>query len=381
MAETDRIKELETITNALDEYQAKKLFSLELRRDLIGQEASFDNSQDIDDEQNLPENVHQMEVDGKLLKILDYDLNAYESHLSAVQFNWIEAAAKEKFIASTILEENGLSCSSDEIQRLNETNTEYVSILKNLHASIDRDESKILEIAQELEERYTDSQGTYKLNRLLTNDIADLELELNELKMNQKEEDVELMTISEATEAAGDLERQLMEMAARHAENNQEIPRLKAQFAKEVKLVDQLRVERNALEKADGDRRRTLGGRTKSTSLAKLEAARAWLNNTTQTFKASMGILSIDVSGPDPLCPTKLQIKFGLRHPLTGTLVLDFANSPALGTLTISSAYLDQSSQDISSIVEPHVRDDQLVSLIISVQRFLGQLQSSLPEN
>jgi hypothetical protein len=78
MAETDRIKELEAITNVLDEYQSNKLFSLELRRDLIGQEASFDKSQDIDDEENLPENVHQMEVDGKLLKILDYDLNAYE---------------------------------------------------------------------------------------------------------------------------------------------------------------------------------------------------------------------------------------------------------------------------------------------------------------
>jgi hypothetical protein len=73
------------------------------------------------------------------------------------------------------------------------------------------------------------------------------------------------------------------------------------------------------------------------------------LNNTTQTFKATMGILSIDVSGPDPLCPTKLQIKFGLRHPLTGTLVLDFANSPALGTLTISSAYVSKSSSFSSS--------------------------------
>jgi hypothetical protein len=40
--------------------------------------------------------------------------------------------------------------------------------------------------------------------------------------MNQKAEDVELMTISEAPEAAGGLERQLMEMAAKHSENNQE---------------------------------------------------------------------------------------------------------------------------------------------------------------
>ncbi|KAA1080851.1 hypothetical protein PGT21_023759 [Puccinia graminis f. sp. tritici] len=52
--------------------------------------------------------------------------------------------------------------------------------------------------------------------------------------MNQKGEDVELMTISESTEAAGGLEHQLMEMAARHSEKNQEIGRPKAQFAKEV---------------------------------------------------------------------------------------------------------------------------------------------------
>ncbi|WAQ84812.1 hypothetical protein PtA15_5A385 [Puccinia triticina] len=381
MAEIDRMNELEAITNALDEYQSTKLFSLDVRRDLIGQEASFDNSQEIDTNEDLPENVKQMEVDEKLLTTLDYDLISYESYLSAVKFNWVEAAAKEKFIASTIFEEKGLNCSYDEIQRLNETNSEYETMLKALQAAIDEDESKILEMAQELQDRYTDAQATYKLNRALTNDIADLELELNELKMNQKEDDMELMTISEATEAAGDLERQLMELASKLSENHQQIPKLKAQYPKEFKLVDQLRVERNALDKAEGDRRRTLGGKTKRSSIAKLESARTWLTSTTQTYRAAIGILSIDISGPNPLFPSKLHIKFGLRHPLTGTLVIEFAGSPALGTLTISSAYLDQSSQDISSIVDPHVRNDELIALIISVQLFLAQLQSSLPEN
>ncbi|POW08903.1 hypothetical protein PSTT_07227 [Puccinia striiformis] len=204
------------------------------------------------------------------------------------------------------------------------------------------------------------STSTYKLNRLLTNDIADLELELNELKMNQKEDDGELMTISEATEAAGGLE---------------------PQYTKESKLVDQLRSERNAIEKAEGDRRRTLGARIRGGSIAKLESSRTWLTSVTQTYKASIGILSIDVSGPNPLRPTKLQVKFGLRHPLTGTLVIELADSPSLGTRMISSAYLDQSSQDISTIVEPSIRDNDLISLVISVRHFLARLQSSLPEN
>ena len=149
LAETE---ELEKITNVLDEYQSNKLFSLDLRRDLIGQEAAFDTSQEIDDNDDLPENVKLMEVDGKLLSTLDYDLISYEvregyifsinhfrnllrqllllrawllilrfypqSYLAAVQFNWVEAAAKEKFIVSTILEEDGLKCSYDDIQRL-----------------------------------------------------------------------------------------------------------------------------------------------------------------------------------------------------------------------------------------------------------------------
>lgn len=71
-------EELEKITNVLDEYQSNKLFSLDLRRDLIGQEAAFDTSQEIDDNDDLPENVKQMEVDGKLLSTLDYDLISYE---------------------------------------------------------------------------------------------------------------------------------------------------------------------------------------------------------------------------------------------------------------------------------------------------------------
>ncbi|KAH9442293.1 hypothetical protein H4Q26_005311 [Puccinia striiformis f. sp. tritici PST-130] len=376
--------ELELITNVLDEYQSNKLFSLNLRRDLIGQESSstsFDTSQEIDDNEDRPENVKQMEVDGKLLRTLDYDLISYDSYLSAVKFNWVEAVAKEKFIASTILEEDGLNCSYEEIQRLNESNMEYENMLKASLEKIERDESKILEMAQELQDRYTEAQATYKLNRLLTNDIADLELELNELKMNQKEDDGELMTISEATEAAGGLERQLMEMTTKLSENNTLIPKLKAQYTKESKLVDQLRSERNAIEKAEGDRRRTLGARIRGGSIAKLESSRTWLTSVTQTYKASIGILSIDVSGPNPLRPTKLQVKFGLRHPLTGTLVIELADSPSLGTRMISSAYLDQSSQDISTIVEPSIRDNDLISLVISVRHFLARLQSSLPEN
>ncbi|KNZ62169.1 uncharacterized protein VP01_1304g5 [Puccinia sorghi] len=281
-------EELEKITNVLDEYQSNKLFSLDLRRDLIGQEAAFDTSQEIDDNDDLPENVKQMEVDGKLLSTLDYDLISYESYLAAVQFNWVEAAAKEKFIVSTILEEDELKCSYDDIQRLNETNLEFEKTLKALQQQISDDESKISDIAQELQDRYTDAQATYKLNRALMNDIADLELELNELKMNQKEDDVELMTISEATEAAGELERQLMEMTAKLSENNEQIPKLKAQYAKESKLVDQLRVERNAIEKAEGDRRRTLGGRTQGSSIVKVESGRTWLTSVTQTYKANL---------------------------------------------------------------------------------------------
>jgi len=378
LAETE---ELEKITNVLDEYQSNKLFSLDLRRDLIGQEAAFDTSQEIDDNDDLPENVKLMEVDGKLLSTLDYDLISYESYLAAVQFNWVEAAAKEKFIVSTILEEDGLKCSYDDIQRLNETNLEFEKMFKALQQQISNDESKISEIAQELQDRYTDAQATYKLNRALMNDIADLELELNELKMNQKEDDVELMTISEATEAAGELERQLMETTAKLSENNEQIPKLKAQYAKESKLVDQLRIERNAIEKAEGDRRRTLGGRTQGSSIVKVESGRTWLTSVTQTYKAVMSILSIDVSGPNPLYPTKLQIKFGLRHPLTGTLVVEFATSPALGTRMISSAYLDRSSQDISTVVQRDIQDNDMVSLILSVVHFLTCLQSSLPEN
>lgn len=373
--------ELQTITNVLDAYQSNKLFLLDLRRDLIGQDASFDTYQEIDNNGDLPENVKQLEIDGKFLNTLDYDLMSYESYLSAVQFNWVEAAAKEKFIASTILDENGLKCSYDEIQRGNETNLEYEKRLKVLQQEILEDERKILQSAQEVEDRYTDAQATYKLNRAVTNEMADLELELNELKMSQKGDDAELMTITEATEAAGELERQLMEMTTKLSENNQQIPKLKAQFAKEFKLVNQLRIERNAIEKAEGDRRRTLGGRIKGNSIVKVESSHKWLTNVSQAYKATQGILSIDVSGANPLSPTKLQVKFGLRHPLIGILVVEFSNSPALGTRIISSAYLDQSSQDISTVVHRAIQDNDLVSLINSAVRFLGCLQSSLPEN
>lgn len=366
-------EELEQITSILDQYQSRKLFSLELRRELIGQEASYDTSQELDDDGDRPGNIKQMEVDAKILRRLDFDLISYEAYLSAVQFNWVEAAAKERFITSTVLDENGLNCSYDEIQKLCEANSGYEVMLKVLQEEIEQDEAKIVEMAKELQDRYTDSEATYKLNRALTNDIADLELELNELKMNQKD-DSELMTISEATEAAGELERQLVEITHKLTENNEQLPKLKAQYAKESKLVDQLRVERNALEKAEGDRRRTFGGRIKESSMVKLESSRTWLTSVTQTYKAALGILSINVSGPNLLHPDKLQIKFGLRHPLTGTLVIEFVDSPALGTRKISSAYLDQSSQDISAIVEPSIKDNDLTSLIFSVRHFLARL-------
>lgn len=373
--------ELQPITNVLDEYQSNKLFSLDLRRDLIGQDPSFDTYQEIDDNGDLPEDVKQMEIEGKFLNTLDYDLISYESYFSAVQFNWVEAAVKEKFIASAILDEDGLKCSYDEIQRLNEPNLEYEKKLVALQQSIAADdERKILQIAQEIEDRYTSAQATFKLGRALTNDIADLELELNELKMSQKGDDVELMTITEATEAAGELERQLMEMTTKLSDNNQQIPKLKAQYPKESKLVDQLRIERNAIEKAEGHRRRTLGGRIKGNSIVKLESCRKWLTSVSRTYKAVQSILSIDVSGANLLSPTKLQVKFGLRRPLIGILVVEFANSPALGTQIISSAYLDQSSQDISTVVQRAIQDNDLCYLILAVLHFLSCLQSSLPE-
>lgn len=111
-------EELEQITSILDQYQSRKLFSLELRRELIGQEASYDTSQELDDDGDRPGNIKQMEVDAKILRRLDFDLISYEAYLSAVQFNWVEAAAKERFITSTVLDENGLNCSYDEIQKL-----------------------------------------------------------------------------------------------------------------------------------------------------------------------------------------------------------------------------------------------------------------------
>ncbi|MBW0467016.1 hypothetical protein O181_006731 [Austropuccinia psidii MF-1] len=369
------MEDFEHITNILDEYQSNKLFSLELRRDLIGQEpSSFDASQELDDDDDRPENVKQMEVDGRLLRTLEFDLDSYETYLSAVEFNWVEAAAKDKFITSAILEQDGLKCTDQQIQAINEENIELESILKDLHAAIEKDEAHVLEIAQELQERYTSSQATYKLSRALTDDIADLELELNELKLNQKEDDSELMTIAEATEIAGELDNQLMEIIGRTSANNEEIPKLKAQYAKESKAVDQLRIERNAIEKAEGDRRRTLGGRIRGSSIAKLESSRTWLTSVTQSYKAAMGILSINASGSDPLKPTKLQIKFGLRHPLTGTLVIEFADSPSLGTRMISASYLDQSSQDISAIVEPFLGGNDVTSLIHAVLHFLVRL-------
>lgn len=59
--------ELQPITNVLDEYQSNKLFSLDLRRDLIGQDPSFDTYQEIDDNGDLPEDVKQMEIEVLLL--------------------------------------------------------------------------------------------------------------------------------------------------------------------------------------------------------------------------------------------------------------------------------------------------------------------------
>lgn len=373
--------ELEQVTTILDAYQSNKLFSIELRQDLIGHEASFNNSQDLDDNHDCPDNVKQLEVDGKLLRTLDYDLASYETYLSAVQFYWVEAAAKENFIASTIFDDDGLDCSDNETQKLLEANLQHESELKTLQATIAQEEEKVFRMTQEIQERYTGTQATYKLNRALTNDIADLELELNELKINQKEDDSELMTISEATEAGLELEKQLTQISNQLSINYDQIPKLKAQFVKESKLVDQLRIERNAIEKVEGDRRRTLGGRTEGSSIAKLESGRTWFTTVTQTYKAAMGILSINVLGPNPVYPNKLQIKFGLRNPLTGTLVIEFTDCLVLGTQIISAAYLDQSSQDISIVVEPFIRENDLTLLILSVRHFLVRLQSSLPEN
>jgi hypothetical protein len=84
--------ELQPITNVLDEYQSNKLFSLDLRRDLIGQDPSFDTYQEIDDNGDLPEDVKQMEIEGKFLNTLDYDLISYEVRLTFPQLLLLHGA-------------------------------------------------------------------------------------------------------------------------------------------------------------------------------------------------------------------------------------------------------------------------------------------------
>ncbi|CAH7670451.1 hypothetical protein PPACK8108_LOCUS5162 [Phakopsora pachyrhizi] len=334
--------ELDQITSILDEFQTNKLYSLELRRDLIIQESSFDTSQDASTDDDPPESVEHMQVDGKLLSTLEYDLKSYHDYLSAVEFNWIEAAAKEKFISTTLLSDDGLSCSDQDIQELEKENFDYERAIKSIDSSIEEQEAEILQMTRELEDRYTSTLTTYRLSRTLTNDIADLKLELNELKLNQNEDDSELMTIAEASEKTATLERQMFEMSNQLTFNNEEIPKLKSQYAKESKLVDQLRSERNAIEKAEGDRRRTLSGRIRGGSLAKLESGRNWFLRVTETYKASLGIISIGVSGPNLLEPSKLEIKFSLRHPLTGTLIIEFNETTSLGVRKISNAYVSR---------------------------------------
>ncbi|POV97375.1 hypothetical protein PSTT_15080, partial [Puccinia striiformis] len=87
---------------------------------------------------------------------------------------------------------------------------------------------------------------------------------------------------------------------------------------------------------------------------------------------ASIGILSIDVSNPNPLRPDYVRTMTSFNWN---------ADSPSLGTRMISSTYLGQSSQDIGTIIEPSIHDNNLISLVVSFRHFLARLQSSPPEN
>lgn len=131
-------------------------------------------------------------------------------------------------------------------------------------------------MTQELEDGYDLAIKASNQGRKLTNEIADLELELNELKINQTEDDAERMTIAEVTQASAECEKELQTMTERLALNQAEVPRLKALHIKESKLVDQLRITRNTMEKAEGDRRRTLVSQTRGGTLVRIESSRNW---------------------------------------------------------------------------------------------------------
>ncbi|KAG0142543.1 hypothetical protein CROQUDRAFT_662420 [Cronartium quercuum f. sp. fusiforme G11] len=358
------MENLDQITTILEEYHSGSLFCLDIRRQLIADALPGD----------VPGSVSEMQCDESVLRRLEADLGKYQSYLSAVEFNWIEAAAKEMFITQALMTEDAPLTTDADVQRLSSLNLECEKQLQELQALIDRDEAEVLAMTEELEAGYDLTIKTCTQARKLTNEIADLELELNELKLNQTEDDADRMTITEVTQMATEYENQLQEMNKRLAANQSEVPRLKTLHSKETKVVEQLRAERHTLEKAEGDRRRTLTSQIRGGTLVKIEAGRTWLKSVRRTYEASLGISAIYFFGPTRSRPNKFHIKFTLRHPLEGTLVVNFKDSPLSGTRYISSAYLDQSSQDVEPIVKPFIAESDLTSLIGAVIHFLGQL-------
>lgn len=131
---------LEEINSILDEFQPSFLYCLELRNQLISEAILAD----------VPDRVSDMESDQSLLMTLDHDLNRYQvllqdsylsnliisslsfsnvplssstflyvqTYLSAVEFNWIEAATKELFIANALLTHDAPLTTEADIQRL-----------------------------------------------------------------------------------------------------------------------------------------------------------------------------------------------------------------------------------------------------------------------
>lgn len=53
-----------------------------------------------------------------------------------------------------------------------------------------------------------------------------------------------------------------------------------------------------------------------------------------------MGIKFIKVGGPDQRKPDELHLRFLLRHPLEGSLVIKFEEFDSFGSRRITSAYV-----------------------------------------
>ncbi|KAH9815518.1 hypothetical protein DFH28DRAFT_928052 [Melampsora americana] len=356
--------QFEQINSILEEYPLSSLYCLELRNQLISNALPGD----------VPSSVVEMKSDESLLRMVDYDLSSYQTYLSSVEFNWIEAVAKELFITRALLTDHPPNTSDTEVHKLSAMNVEFEKQLQELNASISKDEATVLEMTQELESGYDETIKTTTQSRKLMNEIADLELELNELKTHQTEDGAEPMTIAEVTQVATEYENQLQEMNERLAANQMEVPQLKTLHLSDSKAVEQLRIERHAVEKAEGDRRRTLSSQIRGGTLVKIEAGLTWFKSVRRTYQASMGIISIGFVGQPRSKPDKLRVTFSLRPPLEATLVIEFKDLPHSGTRRIASAYLDRSSQDIEPIVEPYIANNDLVTLIRAVVHFLGHL-------